>query len=179
MIEFFISIDWVNILTIIVAPVIAVWVGQKLQNIAKLREDKMQIFKSLMTSRAYGWTYESVHSLNIIDIVFADDKRVREAWNVLFDKLANENPTETDLQKIKIAKDKLIEEIAVSLGYKDKVTWETIQNPYIPKGMSEQLAKNLNTQDNFSDAISVFLSMIMQQQNTAEENLNKDNNEEM
>ena len=25
--------------------------------------------------------------------------------------------------------------MAVSLGYKDKVTWETIQNPYVPKGL--------------------------------------------
>ena len=27
--------------------------------------------------------------------------------------------------------------MAVSLGYKGKVTWETIQNPYVPKGMIE------------------------------------------
>ena len=25
--------------------------------------------------------------------------------------------------------------MAVSLGYKDKITWETIQNPYVPDGM--------------------------------------------
>lgn len=25
--------------------------------------------------------------------------------------------------------------MAVSLGYKDKITWKTIQNPYVPKGM--------------------------------------------
>ena len=27
--------------------------------------------------------------------------------------------------------------MAISLGYKEKVTWETIQNPYVPKGMNE------------------------------------------
>ena len=27
--------------------------------------------------------------------------------------------------------------MAHSLGYKDKVTWETIQNPYVPKWMVE------------------------------------------
>ena len=30
-----------------------------------------------------------------------------------------------------------MEAMAVSLGYKDKITWETIQNPYVPKGMVE------------------------------------------
>ena len=45
----------------------------------------MHIFKTLMTSRVYGWTQESVYCLNIIDIVFADDKKVRNAWKDLYD----------------------------------------------------------------------------------------------
>ena len=90
-----------------------------------------------------GWTIESVRALNIIDIVFADDKNVRARWKEYYDKLCVENPTETELKKIKTAQDKLLEAMAVSLGYKDKVTWETIQNPYIPKGMvdAEQMQR--------------------------------------
>ena len=38
----------------------------------------MQIFKILMTSRIFGWTNESVQAMNLIDIVFADDKDVRK-----------------------------------------------------------------------------------------------------
>ena len=37
------------------------------------------------------------------------------------------------------AQDKLFEKMAISLGYKDKITWETIQNPYVPKGMMEAM----------------------------------------
>lgn len=29
--------------------------------------------------------------------------------------------------------------MANSLGYKDKITWETIQNPYVPVGMAQQI----------------------------------------
>lgn len=29
----------------------------------------MQIFRTLMTSRIYGWTVDSVHALNLIDVV--------------------------------------------------------------------------------------------------------------
>ena len=123
-----------NLIAIIIIPIIAVIVGQWLQTRSEKRKDKMHIFKTLMTSRVYGWTQESVHCLNIIDIVFADDKKVRNAWKDLYDKYCVQNPDESQLKKIETAQYKLLETMAVSLGYKDKVTWETIQNPYIPKG---------------------------------------------
>ena len=78
--------DILNLIAIVVIPIAAVLIGQYLQNRAEIRKDKMQIFKTLMTSRIYGWTQESVHCLNIIDIVFADDKTVRDAWKDLYDK---------------------------------------------------------------------------------------------
>ena len=72
--------------------------------------------------------------LNIIDIVFSDDENVRNAWKDLYDKYCVQNPDETQLKKIQNAQYKLLDTMANSLGYKDKVTWETIQNPYIPEG---------------------------------------------
>ena len=71
--------DILNLIAIFIIPVVAVIVGQHLQNRAEIRKDKMHIFKVLMTSRIYGWTQESVHCLNI-DIVFADDKKVRDLF---------------------------------------------------------------------------------------------------
>ena len=81
-----------NLIAIIVIPIVSVIVGQYLQNRAEKRKDKMQIFKTLMTSRVYGWTDDSVHALNIIDVVFADDKAVRDAWKDLYDKYSVSNP---------------------------------------------------------------------------------------
>lgn len=72
--------DILNLIAIFIIPVVAVIVGQHLQNRAEIRKDKMHIFKVLMTSRIYGWTQENVHCLNIIDIVFADDKKVRDLF---------------------------------------------------------------------------------------------------
>lgn len=135
--------EWVNLVAVIIIPILAVIIAQYLQNRSEKRKDKMQIFKVLMTSRIYGWTPESVHCLNLIDVVFSDDKEVRKAWKDLYDKYCVENPTETELKKIKDAQYKLLETIAHSLGYKNKITWETIQNPYIPKGMiSQQMQQN-------------------------------------
>lgn len=72
----------INLIALIVVPILAVIVGQKLQDRAQKRNDKIQIFKILMTSRIYGWTTESVQAMNLIEIVFADDDTVCKQWKV-------------------------------------------------------------------------------------------------
>ena len=37
--------------------------------------------------------------------------------------------------------------MARSLGYREQVTWETIQNPYIPKGMWDAMQQQQNIQN--------------------------------
>ena len=66
----------INVIAILAAPIIAVWVGQRLQDRAEKRKDKMAVFKAIMTDR-YGWSRETVLALNSIPIVFSDDKPVR------------------------------------------------------------------------------------------------------
>ena len=145
--------DWLNLIAIIVAPIAAVLIGQWLQDRSERRKDKMQIFKVLMTSRGYSWTLDSVHALNTIDIVFADDKKVRDAWKDLLDKYRVVAPDEMQLDKIKQAQFKLLEMIAASLGYKRQITWETIQNPYIPQGMADQMASLSRSQKAYSELL--------------------------
>lgn len=87
----------INLIALIVVPILAVIIGQKLQDRAQKRNDKIQIFKILMMSRIYGWTTESVQAMNLIEIVFADDDTVCKQWKVYYDKLCVENPTETEL----------------------------------------------------------------------------------
>lgn len=153
--------DYINIAAIVLAPVISVIIGQKLQDRAKKRQDKMEIFKALMTSRVYGWTNASVYALNIIDVVFADDKKVRTQWKTYYDKLCVSNPTEEDLRKIETEKCKLLEVIAESLGYKNKITWETIQNPYIPRGLSTSLMQQQQYQNGQLEIMEMMKSMII------------------
>ena len=140
----------INIIALIIIPILAVAIGQKLQVRSQKRNDKMQTFKILMTSRIFGWTNESVQAMNLIDVVFADDKAVRKQWKICFDKMCVENPTDTDLSKIKLEREKLLEAMAKSLGYKDIITWESIQNPYIPKGMIDLMAQQQAYQNNQS-----------------------------
>ena len=157
-----------NLIAIIIIPIIAVIIGQWLQTRSEKRKDKMHIFKTLMTSRVYGWTQESVYCLNIIDIVFADDREVRNAWKDLYDKYCVQNPDESQLKKIETAQYKLLETMAVSLGYKDKVTWETIQNPYIPQGMLRQIEAQNQSQQAYNKLLLNMQQMIPQNKNPEE-----------
>ena len=162
--------DILNLIAIIVIPIVAVLIGQHLQNRAEIRKDKMHIFKVLMTSRIYGWTQESVHCLNIIDIVFSDDKKVRNAWKDLYDKYCVKDPDEVQLKEIQNAQYKLLETIAKSLGYKDKVTWETIQNPYIPDGMIRQHQEQAASRQAYNDLLQNMQHMIPKNNKVDENN---------
>ena len=132
-------LEVVNVVAIIISPIIAVLITQWLQFTLEKRKDKMNVFKTLMTARVYGWTVDSVNALNVIDVVFVNDNKVRKAWKDLYEKYSVVNPDEQHLRKIEQAQYKLLEEMAFSLGYKNKITWETIQNPYMPVGMKQQL----------------------------------------
>lgn len=66
------SMEIINLIALIVVPIAAVYIGQKLQDREQKRKDKIQIFKILMTSRIFGWTNDSVQAMNLIDVVFAN-----------------------------------------------------------------------------------------------------------
>lgn len=112
--------DILNLIAIVVIPIAAVLIGQHLQNRAEIRKDKMHIFKVLMTSRIYGWTVDSVHALNLIDVVFAKDKAVRAAWKELYEAYSSTEQSDLMANKRKNLMYKLLEEIAKNIGYKKK-----------------------------------------------------------
>lgn len=125
-----------NIIALVAVPIIAVWVGQFLQNRAAKRKDKMVIFQCLMTNRATGWAnQDTVNALNSIDIVFCDDKEVRKRWAELLSKY---KPSFTTQEKY-LAQCKLLEAMAKALGYGKKITWETIQTPYLPEVLLQRM----------------------------------------
>ena len=145
--KFEIILTIINILAIIAIPIAAVFVGQKLQDRSQKRRDKLEIFRALMMNRGIGWSVESVRALNLIDVVFSDDNTVRMRWKEYYTQLCIQSPNEMQRKQVQEAQDKLLEAMACSLGYKEQVTWETIQNPYTPKGMWDAMQQQQNIQN--------------------------------
>lgn len=151
----------INVIAIIAIPIVAVFVGQYLQNRSQQRKDKLDIFKTLMMNRV-GWSVESVHAMNVIDIVFAKDKNVRSKWKDYYTLLCIQEPNDMQKQQIQTAQHKLLEAMAISLGYKEQITWETIQNPYIPKGMIDAMQQQQIIQlgqEKWAGAMDAFTQM--------------------
>ena len=139
--------DIIDVVAIIVSPIVAVLIGQYLQNREKSRTDKKEILKALMVNRGLGWSIDSVKALNLIEIVFHDEDKVLSQWKKYYNKLCMENPAESELSDMKSEGDRLLKVMADSLGYKDKVTWDTIQKPYIPKGLTDNMLQQQQFQD--------------------------------
>ena len=58
-----------NFIVIIVGgAVIAVFIGQHLQNYSEKRKDKISILRILMKVRLYCWTKDSLYVINSIDL---------------------------------------------------------------------------------------------------------------
>ena len=166
MTAFEITMSILNLAALIFIPMFAVRVGRNLQNQADTRKDKMDIFKTLMANRQ-GWSMESVRAMNIIDIVFADDKDVRECWKKYYTLLCIQQPNEMQSQQIYTAQVRLLEAMAVSLGYKDKITWENIQSPYTPKGMKQVVDQQqaiLEGQTMFAQATPALIQLLLSHQ---------------
>lgn len=157
--EFESTMAIINILAIIAIPIVAVFVGQKLQDRSQKRKDKTEIFKVLMMNRGIGWNSESVRALNIIDIIYSDDNKVRTRWKEYYNQLCIQNPNDIQRKQTQEAQDKLLESMAQSLGYKKQITWETIQNPYIPKWMIDAMQQQQiiqNGQEKWAGAVDLF-----------------------
>ncbi len=149
-------LEILNLIAIVIIPIVTVLIGHYLQNRSEKRKDKMNIFKVLMTSRIYGWTVESVHALNLIDVIFVKDRDVREAWKKLFDAYSTNDQSKPMIEKRKQLMYKLLEEMANCLGYKNQITWETIQNPYVPQGMIDMWNSQAKNQQYYSEFLATL-----------------------
>ena len=131
---------------IIIGPILAIQIQKFIEDRKEKRNRKMQIFKTLMTTRANPLSISHVEALNMIDIEFYDNKKLKEAWRLLLDNFVNypKYPNAPDFQtKLDLFSQKstelladLLYEMAKSLGYDfDKV--HIMRGVYIPKGHTD------------------------------------------
>lgn len=72
--------DWMMIVVVFLSPVVAVRLTRYLDNQREIRERKVQIFKTLMATRAYTTSWPHVEALNRIDL---EPDRLVERWRLL------------------------------------------------------------------------------------------------
>ncbi len=161
--------DIINLVALIVIPILAVIVAHMMQTNSDKRKDKMQIFKILMTARIYGSTTDSIHALNLIDVVFARDKPVRTAWKNLLDAYSSAEQSDLMKKKRQELMYKLLEAMAANLGYQKEITWETIQNPYVPEWLVSQWQEQTKSQQTYNSVLAAVANAIPKSGQSTEE----------
>ncbi|MFZ5978042.1 MAG: hypothetical protein EO766_16820 [Hydrotalea sp. AMD] len=90
--------DIIMTVAVLVGPIAAIQIQKWLDNRREIRGRKLNIFKTLMTTRATRVSLEHIQALNMIDIEFIGKKyqKVVQAWRQYHDMLSNSNPQAQD-----------------------------------------------------------------------------------
>lgn len=129
-----------NIITVLIstilsgafATIITLW----WQNRSHAKQEKIRIFTILMSKRYEFTAEECVEALNMVDVVFYKDLKVRSAWRDF--KAATDMPdSEAKGQIIVDKRLKMLEVMAESIGYK-QIKWDDINQYYYPIGLSDR-----------------------------------------
>lgn len=81
--------DFMMIIAVLVAPLLAVQAEKFLDRRRNKRERKLNVFKTLMATRGRVLDPRHVESLNMIDLEFDGEASVTDAWKAYLDHLAN------------------------------------------------------------------------------------------
>jgi len=114
--------DTFIILATLAGPVIAVQITRRLDERREERGRKLQIFKTLMATRAYTLSSAHVEALNRIDLEFSagrnDEKKVIEVWRQYLDLLGDRSLTSEQwgIKRVDLLVD-LLQSMGKALGY--------------------------------------------------------------
>lgn len=121
------------------APQTAARLAEQLRRDGEVRSEerrlKHYIFATLMQERAAVYSSDSVRAINLIDVVFSDSVKVREAWAELYNAFSDRQASEFDKQnKLR----GLLREMASDIGMSDKLRVDDFGRVYFPNALAEE-----------------------------------------
>jgi hypothetical protein len=81
--------EGLTIVALIAGPILAIQIEKIINNRKEIKARKMQVFRTLMMTRANRLSYVHVEALNMIDIEFSDNQKIKNAWKLLLDNFEN------------------------------------------------------------------------------------------
>lgn len=138
----------ISIAAVLLSPLVALQISEMLQRRREQRQRRLQVFKTLMGTRASRLNPEHVQALNMIDIEFhgseSKSKAVLNAWKAYLDQLnTSQSEPAVWLSKKEDLFVDLLYEMSRHLGYDFDKT-HIRRTSYFPKGFgdleSDQLA---------------------------------------
>lgn len=132
----FIKILFPSLLSGIIGVLVGCWINNKLQ----VRREKREILRKLITYASIPTHPERVEAINMIPLIFSNDKEVctcfeqfRKAQDEVTENIQNPNVFQKKWSEFSVAHIKLMESIIRVLNYNKTVSWDKLNNPYMPR----------------------------------------------
>ena len=162
--------DWIMIAAVFLGPIVAVRLTRYLDNQKEIKERKVDIFKTLMATRAHTVSWLHVEALNRIDLEFDknQERKVIEAWKEYHDLLKDVNiPIEQWESKRVDLLVELLHKMAIVLGYDFDKT-HIKNSSYAPRAHGDTEVQQTTLREGLLEVLagkrSVPISIISRQQ---------------
>ena len=127
-----------QIVAVAIIPIIVWILGIKYQDRKAKKDAQLRVFLTLMENRKSNpITKEWVDALNVIDVVFQNNKEVRHAWREYLDSIKEKSPQFDNSNSFRLD---LLSEMAMALGYRNLKQTE-IDRFYSPKYFGSQMSR--------------------------------------
>lgn len=144
---------WISLIGVILAPLIALGVGWLYEKRREERRMKFGILHSLMQTRHDPIALQAIADLNSIDLIFAYDPGVKEAWTQFYLTLSdNRFDNEPGYALRDERRAALALEIAKVLGYSSRISTAEMSRIYRPTLLAKrQLIDQFDIDKRFAD----------------------------
>jgi hypothetical protein len=120
-------------IAVLLAPIIALWIGGILQRRSATRQQRLNLLSLLLSLRHRPLSPQIFDALNLIDATFVDKPKVREAWSKYYAALSDSNLNVAPGYAVRDEKRRdLLITIVECLGLQNKITTSDIMRAYVP-----------------------------------------------
>jgi len=130
------TVEWITIAAILIGPVGAVAVQLWIQHYNKIRDQKLWVYGQLTSNRAAWYNVDFVRAMNLVDVVFYQNKDIRDKRTKLMAHIKKTTtadgvilPVEWDVAKDQFAE--MLDLMGKELGYEFEHT-EIKDSAYYP-----------------------------------------------
>ncbi len=122
----------INVWVISKSPTDAVKIGRELNKEKQKDDAKRELFLQLFENRGNPISYQFVRNLNRIDVVYADNSSVLDAWHEYFHSLGLKDMVDKE-KTWELKRTHLLSIMSQSLGYGELDNFQLMQH-YLPEG---------------------------------------------
>jgi hypothetical protein len=122
-----------TVAAIVAAPIIALWIGGKLQARANTRQQQLSVLGVLLSLRHQPLSPENFRALNQIDAIFADNPEVRDVYGKYYAAMNDANLSNPAGYAVRDEKRRdLMSAILTCLGLQNKISTSDLLRTYTP-----------------------------------------------